>query len=131
MEKKFSKEYKVICRFFKEIGLYHEFIIYQKEANKHFKFHCQTIPCNTHNLYEDFASSSITIWIEKVYGVTIMYSLYEVFIIWVREVYMHKFKCLFFPKPPNGHDAYVDDIVDDIIDKKSRKIMIENLILRK
>jgi len=126
MEKKFSKEYKVICRFFKEIGLYHEFIIYQKEANKYVNFNCRTIPCNTHNIYEDFAHSRITTWIEMVYGVTIKGSLYEVFNTWVREVYMREFKCPFFPKPPNGR-AYADDIID----KQSRKIMIENLILRK
>lgn len=120
MEEKFSKEYKCICRFFKEIGLYKEFLTYQREANEHVNFHCETVPCNTHKPYEALGHSAITSWIEKVKNVQFRYKLYDVFKVWVKEV------------KPNGIKPYtfIPNDMDYLIITPLKKIRVKELYFK-
>lgn len=80
MEEKFSEGYKVLCRFFKEIGLYKEFIDFQRKETIN-------IPVDTNNPVKALGNTSITYWIKKNKKIDFPYRLYEVFKLYLLELF--------------------------------------------
>lgn len=116
MEKDFSKGYKLLCRFFKEIGLYKEFLDYQRTQR-------QTVPVNTENPFIALGNTSITSWLQTVKRIYVKHKLYETFKLWVRELY------------PKEYERYHSPIIytynlmnlseEDIINKETRTIHLK------
>ena len=73
MEQKFSEGYRILCRFFKEVKLYHEFIEYQNAHD------VKKIPINTENPVKSLGNTSITVWLEVHKKLFINSKIYEVF----------------------------------------------------
>lgn len=83
MTHNFSREYKLICRFFKEAGLYKEFLEYQKcDIDSYHK-----IAIDTKEPVRELGESSITHFIEEKYSVRYLDKFYDVFKIWLNEFY--------------------------------------------
>ena len=80
-----SSEYRILCRFFKEIKMYHYFLMYQREGNKHVNFHCKPIDTDTENCVAALGKTSITVFIEEKTRVIFKYKLYEVFKVWLTQ----------------------------------------------
>lgn len=91
MNKEYSKGYKIICRFFKEIKLYKEFTTYQSDGEKYVRFKYAKIPFDTNDCFGSFGKSCITAWMEHTKNVTFDVSLLEMFKIWVKYNYPHIF----------------------------------------
>lgn len=91
MNEEYSKGYKIICRFFKEIKLYKEFTTYQRDGEKYASFKCTKIPFDTNDCFGSFGKTCITAWIEHVKKVEFEVSLLSMFRVWVKYNYPHIF----------------------------------------
>ena len=81
MDREKFKGYKVFCEFFKRIGLYGEFRIYQRTIeNVQFKI-------DTHDPIYDFGKTSISFWLRKNANKKLKVNLLHPFIDFVREFY--------------------------------------------
>jgi len=85
---KYSKGYKLLCRFFKECGIYHDFMKYQREGDKYVSFFCKKIPTTSYDIVGDLAHTSFTAWLERIHGRSYR-TFYELFKAWL---------CVYYPK---------------------------------
>jgi hypothetical protein len=122
--KNISDEYKIIVRFFKEIGLY-----------KEFKEYCHwCITCYVDGYYnfktwetrplKNFGSTQITHWLESEKGIKLKgggFNLYDYFKAWLFTFY------------PNYYDVSIEPYKDALktINKEKRTIKIEFLKRKK
>ena len=98
MDKEKFKGYKVFCEFFKRIGLYSEFRIYQRtEENVPFKI-------DTRDPIRDFGRTSISHWLRKNANKRLKVNLLHPFIDFVREFHPEFSKTLASTK---WHDSLV------------------------
>lgn len=79
---KYSKGYKVLCRFFKECGVYHDFIKYQREGEKYASFACVKIPATSYDIVGDLGRTSFTAWLERIHKRSYM-TFYDLFKAWL------------------------------------------------
>lgn len=115
MEQKFSEGYRILCRFFKEVKLYHEFIEYQNAHD------AKKIPINTKNPVKSLGNTSITNWFEVHKKLFIKSKIYEVFKLWLMEL------------NPKLYDMYETPPVYNAeakIDKRGRTIKLERKWLK-
>lgn len=113
---KFSPSYRLICRFFKEIGLYKEFLDYQRYATSWEG----VIQTNATNAFRVFGNSSITNWIKKNKHIYPKRNFYESFKLWVNVFYPLRYDDF-------TRDYYVREPSEDgcLINKNGKKITIE------
>ena len=125
-EKKYSIGYQALCRFFKEIGFYHEFINYQKDGEKYVDFKCAKIPFDTENVVKSLGKTSITSWMECTKSLRFRYTLHVLFIVWLKEIY----------NQPSIFDKDYDDMylridgqsIHAIVDYNKKRIKINDII---
>ena len=116
MTKEYSKGYKIICRFFKEIKLYKEFTTYQRNGEKYVRFKCTKIPFDTNDCFGSFGKTCITAWMEDVKNVTFEVSLLEMFRIWVKYNYPHIYPDFF-----NFSEMQLNENGKKIFNKKTKR----------
>lgn len=123
MEKKYySKAYRIICRFFKELGLYKEFVEYQ-QGETHVGYPCNSIPTDTITPVRAFGRTSLTSWFEDAKGIIIKPSLYEIFKMWIAE---------FYPEHID-HSVFYNPLFEKeyVLDMPRKKIKLKNIIKKK
>jgi len=122
MEKKYSRAYRIICRFFKELGLYKEFVEYQR-GETHVGYTCNSIPTDTITPVRAFGRTNLTLWFEDAKGIIIKPSLYEIFKVWIEE---------FYPKHTDQPAFYYEFHEKEyILDMPRKKIKLKNIIRKK
>lgn len=89
---KYSDGYLLVCRFFKEIGLYHEFIEYQKDSMIIRKWYNKPLPQYTDNPVKDLGETSITNWMIAHKGIKPYRNFIHSFKAWIRAFYPQRFK---------------------------------------
>lgn len=124
-----TKEYKLIVRFFKEVGFYNEF--------KEYCDHCRhditdDMPFleNKENPIENLGSTSISHWMECKKGINLKHgNFYDHFRCWL---------FVFYPSYSQRYDRLSDyfmkhtyDIISNYIDKEKRTMKIEYEKIRK
>lgn len=77
----FSKQYKLLCRFFKHIGLYKEFLDYQRYS---YNF---TVPFDTYNVLRDVGNTTITHWLKEKKKINVTPNIYVSFSLWLQAYY--------------------------------------------
>ena len=116
MDREKFKGYKVFCEFFKRIGLYGEFRIYQRTIeNVQFKI-------DTHDPIYDFGRTSISHWLRKNTNKELKVNLLHPFIDFVREFHPEFSKTLASTK---WHDSLV--IKPWTMDKAKNIVNIEKI----
>ena len=88
---KHSREYLIVCRFFKEIGLYREFLEYQRDAMITRKGYNMPVPFNTVNPVKDLGNTVITNWMAVKKGIKPYRNFIHSFKAWLRAFYPQKF----------------------------------------
>ena len=87
---KYSDGYLLVCRFFKEIGLYHEFIEYQMECYNG-DFNYSPLPRYTNNPIKDLGSTGISYWMSVKKNKTPYRNFIYSFKAWLRAFYPQRF----------------------------------------
>ena len=88
---KYSEGYMLVCRFFKEIKLYREFIEYQMECyNGDFDY--SPLPRYTNNPIKDLGNTGISYWMKVKKNKTPYRNFIRSFEAWLKAFYPHKFK---------------------------------------
>lgn len=112
MDANMSEGYKIIVRFFKEIGLYNEFKDY---CDAH-KYSGENFNVNTDNPLRSFGGTSVSYWIESNKGIRTLYgNLFDHFKAWLY---------IFYPDLYYYQDAPSSRMLDRI-DKDKKTIKIE------
>ena len=88
---KHSEGYLLICRFFKEIGLYREFLEYQKNMMVFPHGYDKPVPFNTVNPVKDLGNTAITHWMMVKKNIKPYRNLIHSFKAWLRAFYPQKF----------------------------------------
>lgn len=83
---KYSVGYRLLCRFFKECGIYHDFIKYQREGEKYVSFRCRKVPVTSDNIVADFGNTCFTSWMEVIHRQRFK-TFYELFKAWLYFYY--------------------------------------------
>lgn len=87
-KKKWSEGYRILTRFFKEIGLYKEFKIYQQQTGKLWV----RIPETSEDILEDYAKSNISHFIRVKFNKFPKYHILETLVHFVKEFYPNHFE---------------------------------------
>jgi hypothetical protein len=112
--KTFSYGYKLLCRFFKQIGFYYEFLEYQRNTKY------RTIPFDSSNIIDDFGCSSITFWFIHEKNINFKVSLYFAFQKWLFVFYQEEYGAsIVFT------NNYFNDDRLCVIDKDKKTIKLE------
>jgi hypothetical protein len=113
MDAKITKEYKIIVRFFKEIGLYKEFKDYNNEEDT-VKFHVDATDAIT-----EFGKTSISHWLRRTRGIIVIGgNLYDYFKAWLYAFYPDLYPYLVYYNTPSEYFL-------KRVDKKKKIIKIE------
>ena len=122
--KTFSEGYKVICRFFKKIGLYREFLDYQYSKDSLCKYVIK-IPTNTIDPIADFAKTSISYYLFFKKRICPTLHLYPYFIIFCQHFYPE-----FYEKSDKDFNNVMGDIkqYDFVVDKDNKVFIIKKLV---
>lgn len=122
--KTFSEGYKVICRFFKKIGFYREFLDYQYSKGSFFDF-INKIPTNTTDPIAAFAKSSISYYLIFKKRARPTFRLYPYFIIFCQHFYPE-----FYEKTRKNFNNVMLDITqnDVVVDKDNKVFIIKELV---
>ncbi len=111
--KTFSDGYKLLCRFFKQIGFYHEFLEYQRNTKYY-----RTIPFDSSSIIVDFGCSSITHWFKHEKNIDFKIGLYYAFRKWLNVFYQEKYgNNIIYPHSNKDDDSCIIDR-----DKKTIKL---------
>ena len=88
---KHSEGYLLVCRFFKEIGLYREFLEYQKCVMNCPKRYDRPVPFNTENPVKDLGNTRITHWMMVKKDIRPYRNFIHSFKLWLHVFYPQKF----------------------------------------
>lgn len=88
---KHSEGYLLVCRFFKEIGLYREFLEYQRDAIMIRKGYNMPVPFDTVNPVKDLGNTTITHWMIVKKHITPYRNFIHSFKAWLQAFYPQKF----------------------------------------
>lgn len=113
--KTFSDGYKLLCRFFKQIGFYHEFLEYQRNTKY------RTIPFDSSNIIDDFGCSSISFWFMHEKNINFKVGLYYAFQKWLFVFYQEEYGAVIRYHPT----SYFNDDGLCVIDKDKKTIKLK------
>jgi hypothetical protein len=112
--KTFSDGYKLLCRFFKQIGFYKEFLEYQRNTKY------RTIPFNSSKIIDDLGCSSITHWFRHEKNIDFKIGLFYAFQKWLYVFYEEEYGAyIFYPA------SFFKDDGSCVIDKDKKTIKLE------
>lgn len=112
--KTFSDGYKLLCRFFKLIGFYKEFLDYQKNTKY------RTIPFDSSNIIDDFGCSSLSFWFRYEKKIDFKIGLFHAFQIWLFVFYQEEYGAsIIYPASYFKYDGSC------VIDKDKKTIKLE------
>ena len=86
-KEKFSKGYKLLCRFMKEVKIYNYFLEYQKTQR-------QIVKQDTNDVVKSMGNTSFSAWLEYTKSIYLSHNVYYTFKYWLATFYLEFYDSL-------------------------------------